>query len=172
MTAKGFQPSKTPLPVGEHGLAPDGAIAYVRNGLNRKIGYMLRLAHAAVMGDLADAMAAYELRPSHYAALVVVDAEPGLKQQRVGELLSVRHPNLVALIDVLQARGLLLRTRVEGDRRSNALHLTSEGKALLKRMRRAETAHQARLVAALGDDGLNACLDALDKLSRLNDAQT
>jgi DNA-binding MarR family transcriptional regulator len=140
------------------------------SGLNRRMGFMLRLAEAAVMRDLADALAEFDLRPSHFAALVAIDAEPGLKQQSVGKILAVRHPNLVALIDTMEARGLIERARAPGDRRSNALRLTAEGKALLKQLRKVEADHQAKLVAVLGEDGLAACLEALTKLSRLGGA--
>jgi len=136
-------------------------------GLDQHVGFMLRVATAAVMRDLARELESFELRPRQYACLLVLRAEPGLQQQRVGDILSVKHSNLIATIDELESRGLVVRTRLPHDRRANVLQLTTAGTKLLKQIHSVEIAHRSRLSHALGKNGVTRLLDSLNRLARL-----
>jgi DNA-binding MarR family transcriptional regulator len=138
------------------------------SGLDQRVGYMLRVAQAAVLRDLMGAFKPFGLRPSQYACLLVIQAEPGLKQQRVGEILTVKHSNLVATIDELEARGFIARERLPGDRRAKSLHLTSAGTAFVKRLRRVEAAHRRRLSQAVGEADIRGLLATLNTLAQLD----
>ena len=100
-------------------------------GLADSVGFQLKLAQAAVWADLVAALAPFGLRPSHYSALLILRATPGSRQQDIGEALGIQRPNLVAMIDGLEKRGLLTRTVNPADRRSYALALTPDGAVLL-----------------------------------------
>ena len=60
---------------------------------------------------------------------VVVSSE----QSYLGRALGIKRANLVPLLASLQARGLVGRRAVDGDRRAAALHLAPDGAALLRR---------------------------------------
>jgi DNA-binding MarR family transcriptional regulator len=75
------------------------------------------------------------MRPAEYAALTVIECNPGLSQTRLADALGIKKTNLVALIDTLESRGLACR-RSTNDRRSHALHLTPRGIALIGRLHR------------------------------------
>ncbi len=119
-------------------------------GLDREVGFALRLAQVAVFKDLMACLKPYALRPAEYSLLVVVNANPGLKQLALGAVLSVQGPNLVTMVDQLEARDLIVRSPVPNDRRAHALHLTAQGRSLLRQARTAHARHQARLNACLG----------------------
>ena len=106
--------------------------------LSDDIGFQLRLAYAAVMQRFAEALRPFDLRPSLYAALVIIEANPGRKQHEVGEALGVATSNLGVLMRTLSERGLVVRERVPGNIRSYALRLTAAGAALLQEARAAQ----------------------------------
>ena len=97
------------------------------------IGYHLRKAQLAVFQDFARAVGAGELTPGQFGALVVIDRNPGLSQTRLGQTLGIDRSTLVAVIDRLEARGLVERANAPKDRRSYALHVSNAGKVLLAR---------------------------------------
>jgi|SRR5579864_1572983 len=98
------------------------------------LGYQLRRAQLDVFQNFAEVVGASELTPGQFGVLVVIDANPGLSQTRLGNALSVDRSTVVAVIDRLEQRGLVLRQAAPNDRRSHALYLSEEGKAALQRL--------------------------------------
>ena len=128
-----------------------GSSAIESSGIGGQLGFLLRQAQAAVWQDLIATLAPFDLRPAQYAALRIVRARPGCKQQEIGDSLAIQRPNMVRLVDGLRARGLLTAVRNPADRRSYALELTAAGARLLACADRAHDGHEARLAACLGD---------------------
>lgn len=131
-------------------------------GLDREVGFALRLAQVAVFKDLMACLKPLSLRPAEYSLLVIVNANPGLKQLTLGAVLCVQGPNLVTMVDQLEARALITRNPVPNDRRAHALHLTTKGRALLRQAKIAHAKHQLRLNRCLGKT------NALDLIAVLN----
>ena len=71
-----------------------------------------------------------ELSLAHYRVLSAI-ASGDERASRVAHRLAVGKPTVSAAVDALAQRGLLVRTAVDRDHRVAALHLTSEGVALL-----------------------------------------
>ncbi|HKP78263.1 MAG TPA: MarR family transcriptional regulator [Phenylobacterium sp.] len=141
--------------------------AVALGGLDAQIGFVLRLAQVAVFKDLIDVLRPFGLRPTDFSVLLVIKATPGLKQQAVGEALSIQRPNLVTIIDQLEGRGLVRRGATPGDRRSYALALTAEGEAMLAEARKAHALHAERVNAAIGDIDKQMVLEALSRIARM-----
>jgi DNA-binding MarR family transcriptional regulator len=117
------------------------------------IGYMLRRAQLAVFQDFAQTYAEVGIRPAQYAALTVIERNPGLKQKDVSAALGIKRANFVAMCDELEALGLAARRPIATDRRSYALHLTRKGRALMKTLHAANQEHEMRLTAQIGEEG-------------------
>lgn len=148
--------------------AKSGAAAAVdTHGMEDMIGFVLRLAQLAVFRDVIETLGPFNLRPSDFSALRVIDANPGLKQQDIGKKLGIKRPNLVSLVEELHQRGLVERSVVRGDRRSYALTLTVAGRKLLSEAEEAHLGHQTRLREALGDNDPVAFLACLRSLAQL-----
>lgn len=141
--------------------SPGGALG----GLETQIGFVLRLAQVAVFKDLIDALRPFGLRPTDFSVLLVIEATPNLKQQAVGEALSIQRPNLVTIIDQLEGRGLVKRGAAPGDRRSYALTLTRDGAELLVKAKAAHARHSGKVDAALGDLDKHMVLEALTRIA-------
>ncbi len=59
--------------------------------------------------------------------------------------------SVVSVIDKLEKQKLVVRQRVEGDRRTNALALTDAGRELLSELTPLVEAHEARLSGNLSE---------------------
>jgi DNA-binding MarR family transcriptional regulator len=136
-------------------------------GLDTTVGFVLRLAQVAVFRDLLAALKPFDLRVTDLSVLLVIEATPGLQQRAVGEVLRIQRPNLVTILDQLQARGLVRRGAVPGDRRSYALSLTPEGAALLQKAKAAHAEHDRKVLDALGDLTKEQMLAALGRIAAL-----
>lgn len=118
--------------------------------LTSQIGFQLRIAQIAVYRAFTEMLAPLKLRPIHYAAMVVIEDNPGLKQQEASGALGVRNPNMVVLIRELEVRKFVVRRAVPGDARSYALHLSPQGYAALKQMNALRIALDRKITTALG----------------------
>jgi DNA-binding MarR family transcriptional regulator len=78
---------------------------------------------------------------------------------------------MVAVIDQLEARGLVERRASPTDRRSNALVLTAEGEKLLKQLKRRIKQHEARIASAMTPSETATLVELLTRIrSRLQSA--
>ena len=137
-------------------------------GLDRQLGFVLRLAQVAVFKDLIAALKPFELRLADFSALLIIEANPGLNQQALGECLRIQRPNLVTIIDQMEERGLVKRGATPADRRSYALALTRAGSALLAKAKAAHAQHERRLTAAVGPVDSQMLLSALTRIAELS----
>jgi DNA-binding MarR family transcriptional regulator len=113
------------------------------------LGYQLRLAQRAIFADFAETMAELEVSPGLFGMLVIIEANPGLKQTKLAEAAHLDRSSLVPALDKLEARGWVTRRASEQDRRINGLWLTADGMALLKRLKQKVARHEERLVSNL-----------------------
>ena len=77
------------------------------------------------------------LTQQQYQTLLTLHGVPGRDSIRVGELaarLQVRHHSAVGVVDLLAARGLVVRERAPTDRRVVLLRVTPRGLRLLRRV--------------------------------------
>tara|TARA_R110001583_G_scaffold26228_6_gene94557 strand:+ start:3635 stop:4087 length:453 start_codon:yes stop_codon:yes gene_type:complete len=132
------------------------------------LGYHLRLTQLAVFKDFSQSMGDPDITPSLFGVLVIIDANPGLKQAELAEAVRLDRSTVVSSIDKLERRKLVQRKRVEGDRRTNALVLTDAGRALLGRLLPQVEAHEKRLAANLTGPQRQTLIDLLSQVFPLN----
>ena len=113
------------------------------------IGYQLRLAQLAVFEDFAADLIEFDISPGRFGVLVLISANPGMTQSLLASATQLDRSTMVAVIDQLEARGLVERRASPTDRRSNALVLTAEGEKLLKQLKRRIKQHEARIASAM-----------------------
>jgi DNA-binding MarR family transcriptional regulator len=99
----------------------------------RAVGFMLSTGGYAVSRGFRQLLAPLSLEPREFALLRAVAASEGASQQAIGATLQIPASRMVAFIDGLEARGLVERRQNQADRRARALHLTSDGSALVRR---------------------------------------
>jgi DNA-binding MarR family transcriptional regulator len=126
----------------------------------------LRRAQVAAFQNFAEVVGASELTPGQFGVLVVIDANPGLSQTRLGSALGIDRSTVVAVIDRLESRGLVVRRPSPHDRRSHALHLSEEGAGVLKRITERVLAHEQMIAAKLTEAELATLIELLDRVAR------
>lgn len=129
------------------------------------IGYKLRRAQLLVFQDFHETFAPLKLRPTEFAVLALISANPGQKQTEIAEQLGIKRANFVALMDCLENRGLAERRKGDIDRRSHSLHLTEKGSAFVGQMTRLWQQHETRVVGQLGgEENRDMLIQLLDRL--------
>ena len=128
---------------------PVGEIDY--GPLRQRLGYVMRRAQLAIFEDFIETCALEDIRPGQYSALTIIDCNPGLSQAQVASALGIKTPNFVSMVDEMQARGLLRRAALPGDRRRHALVLTAEGRRLTAALHSRADIHEQRLMACVGE---------------------
>ncbi len=135
--------------------------------LGGQVGYQLRRAQLAVFADFHRGLGELDIRPAQYAVLLILRQTPGLQQSLVADALGIKRANFVTLFDGLQARGLVRRLPSATDRRAVRLYLTPAGAVAMQRIEQLVGAHEARVNAALGEDGRAQLLGLLARLHAL-----
>lgn len=120
-------------------------------------------AHAADL--FAARVAALGLSPRDAGALRVLGRSPGISQRELATLLGTVPSRLVALVDDLERRGLVERSRSSNDRRNYELQLTPAGADLLVQLRSVAEEHQGDVLSALDDEESAALSRLLAKLA-------
>ena len=142
----------------------DPAAEILLGALPDLIGYQLRLAQIAIFRDFAASLGTYDITPGLFGTLVIIDVNPGLKQSELAKATHLDRSTVVSVIDNLERRGLVERRSATADRRSNALQLTSAGKALLKKLQQLVAEHEQRLTENLSDKDQVTLVRLLQKI--------
>lgn len=120
--------------------------------LESLMGYNARRATLVIMDSFFRQMAVYGLRPVDFSVLSLIAHNPGITSRQLCSALNIQPPNLVGIISQLQKRDLITRRPHPRDGRAMGLHLTPEGKKMIKQAEvtasELEEAATARLTAA------------------------
>ena len=104
-------------------------------------------AHAAMR--FQQKLAPISLSAPHVGMLRALHDVAGMSQQQLASLLGIHPSRLVAMVDELEGRKLVVRRASPDDRRSHALQVTEDGKKILVEVMRLASKHQDELCAAL-----------------------
>jgi DNA-binding MarR family transcriptional regulator len=115
------------------------------------VGFHLRLAQDASFRAFASHCGRQRLRPGHFAAMMVIDANPGITQIALSRAIARDKSTVTPLIQELGRRALVARRPSAVDRRSITLTLTAAGKAMLADLLVHAEEHDARLDAIVGE---------------------
>jgi DNA-binding MarR family transcriptional regulator len=110
------------------------------------VGYQLRMAQIALFRDFAQGPGGEEITPGLFGVLVIIEANPDLKQSELARATHLDRSTVVTIIDNLERRGLVERRAALYDRRSNAIRLTDAGVTLLRKLKRQVSQHEKRLL--------------------------
>ena len=116
------------------------------------VAFLLAQLGAYAAERFAERLAELGLRPAHAGLLRLVALQPGQPQQALAQVLGTPAPRLVALLDELQACGVIERRRSPTDRRYHAIHLTETGRELMGQLAAVAAAHERDLTDGLDDD--------------------
>lgn len=97
-------------------------------GLWDEIGFLMRLAQLVLLDYAAPKVKRFGLSIGTVTILRVIQARPGLTQQRIADTLRIKKTNLTPVIQELVADGFVSRRNSGSNKRAYALFLTAKGK--------------------------------------------
>jgi DNA-binding MarR family transcriptional regulator len=130
-------------------------------------GFLLAMAGAESRRRWVEWLAEWDLRPSHYSALMVLGERGALSQQELAGMIGVDPRNLVSVIDHLEGKKLVERRAHAADRRRNALDLTATGRSLLTRLAASGRDLEDDILAGLDEQERESLQKVLLKLLRV-----
>jgi MarR family transcriptional regulator for hemolysin len=102
-------------------------------------------------------------RPA-WLILLALKADRPATQRDLAAAVGIEGATLTYHLNAMEQAGLITRERLPENRRVQRVAMTDQGEALFERLRDAARAHDARLRAGLGADGLAALREALERL--------
>ncbi len=130
-----------------------------------RTAFLLAQLGADAAERFAQRVAELDLTPRDAGAIRVLGRSAGISQRELATRLGTTPSRIVPLLDSLEARGFVARSRSERDRRNYELELTESGQALLRPLRSIAEAHQADVLGALDVDEQRQLSDLLAKMS-------
>jgi DNA-binding MarR family transcriptional regulator len=131
---------------------------------SRSVGFTISTTGYAISRRFQEVLEPLGLHPRELAVLQAVARAEGVTQQGIAERVGLPASRMVALVDSLQARGLLERRQNRDDRRARALHLTSRGRELLGRAFATAVEQEQRLVGDLSEEEREQLLQLLGRV--------
>ena len=136
-------------------------------GLDQLLGYRLRRAQGAVHRDYLATLGTLKLTQKQTAVLWLVKGNPGVAQGAIGNALGMDRATMMALVDRLEARGLLRRSRSRIDARRRELHGTPAGMQLLQAVQDRIDRHEGRIKREFNPAELRTLQRLLQRLQDL-----
>jgi DNA-binding MarR family transcriptional regulator len=133
--------------------------------LYAKPGHLIRRAHQISWALFLEECAAFNITPVQYSALVAIDERPGVDATRLSALIAFDRSTIGNVLDRLENRGLIRREASAQDRRQKLLHLTREGKTILRQVRPLVLRVQNRILAPLSEEERATLLKLLTRLT-------
>jgi DNA-binding MarR family transcriptional regulator len=131
--------------------------------LERSIGPRVRLLRNALQAGSLTSSEPFGLPTGSLTVMALVAANPGSSQAKLAAMAGITGPSLVGILDDLEQRKLLARTRDAVDRRRNMLALTAQGTATMNTLFSAVDPIEAPMRAALGEVDLLQLTALLDR---------
>ena len=111
--------------------------------LQTLLGYNARRAALTIIEGFLERMAEFGLRPVDFSVMSVIQHNPGVTSRQLCAALNLLPPNLVGLIQSLEARGLIHRLPHPTDGRAMGLHPTPAGAALIQQAEQAASSRRS-----------------------------
>jgi len=137
-------------------------------GTPHRTAFLLSQLGALAATRFAERTKPLGLTPSEAGTLRLLGRNPGMSQRSLADRLGAVPSRIVPLIDSLETRGLVERTRSSTDRRNYELHLTPDGTAMLGRLRAVARDHEGELLAALSEEQVDQLQGLLALLAEGN----
>jgi len=128
------------------------------------IGFNLRRTQVRIFQAFAETVGRFDITPGQFGVLEIINSNPGFNQSELGAAMGVDRSTVVAVIDRLEGRGLVVRAPSRRDRRSYALRLSDTGKDLLAKLQPLVLEHDRLAGQNLDDSEVKKLIGYLQKL--------
>jgi DNA-binding MarR family transcriptional regulator len=132
--------------------------------LTGRLGYLLKHAQQRLAGLTEAALEPFGVSSRELTVLLVLDALGPSSQREAAGRLGVDRTTMVALVDGLEAKGIVVRTPFAQDRRRNVVSFTRDGHARFLRALAASDAAEREFLGSMDDEAAAAFLARLRAL--------
>ena len=119
------------------------------DGLRSSVAFLLAQVGARAAQQFAQALVPLQLTPSDAGIIRLLSHSPGISQQDLARRLDMHASRLVAVIDALEERGLVVREANAQDRRIYSLRLTDAGGEMMRALGDVARAHNDAICSGL-----------------------
>lgn len=121
----------------------------VAASISQDLGFLLAKLHAAGSVLNNKALAEFDLKERSYSILILANSGLEPTQREMADFLSLDPSQIVALVDELEKRGLVVRAPGKQDRRAKTVTATAQGGKLLERAGEAARRAEAQVLDGL-----------------------
>jgi DNA-binding MarR family transcriptional regulator len=132
--------------------------------LENWVGFHLRLAQNASFQAFVREARGVDLSPGRFATLLLIGRNPGISQTSLSRANARDKSSLTPVLEDLERRKLIRRTRTRRDRRSYELTLTPAGERLLQQLIACAERHDENLDRIIGPRNKARFLQTLKKI--------
>lgn len=133
--------------------------------LHQRIPFLLSQLGVHIADDFVDRLRPFGVGPRTYAVLMALSGDDGQSQRQLSERLNIHRNAMVAVVDALEADGLVTRQPHPADRRAFAVTLTERGRDLLPSLDAQGREQEREITEVLTADERGALLLLLQKVS-------
>jgi DNA-binding MarR family transcriptional regulator len=128
------------------------------------LGFHIRLAYGAVYRHFMDTFAHLDLTQKQVSVMWLIDDHPGIAQTDLAHRMRMDRATTMAIINRLEARGYLTRTKSDTDGRKQALHLDPGGRDALATAKEAIGSHESWLKSRFTDREVEQLIEMLTRI--------
>jgi len=140
----------------------------VRESFSRLPGHLIRRLHQVATAYFAEECGA-DLTAVQYAALVAIDAHPGIDATRLSEIIYFDRSTIGDVLDRIEAKRWIVRESTATDRRLKLLSLAPAGREVVRQVEPAIRRIQERLLAPLTEAEGKVLVRLLAKMADAED---
>ncbi|WIY26602.1 homoprotocatechuate degradation operon regulator HpaR [Parasedimentitalea psychrophila] len=134
---------------------------------NRSLPIALLRARERVMGPIRALLSDVDLTEQQWRVLRVVQESGAIDPTQIAEQACLLLPSLTRILQKLEDKKMISRTRDKQDRRKQVITITSGGEAVIANNLEASLVLVAKTRAEMGEDRYEALLDLLNELDRI-----
>lgn len=128
------------------------------------LGFHLRLAQVAFQELFDKAMPDEKLSQIQWTVLCLIGGNAGVSQIDLAPIIGVDRAGMMAIVDRLELRDLVVRRRTDDDRRRRALFLTDSGREVVRKYHEGNLRLESELKRRYSAAEMEALLSLLGKL--------
>jgi len=130
----------------------------------RRLAYLFKHAERLMSELHVEALAPFDIHARDLGVLLAIDSTEPASQQEIAQRMGVDRTTMVAIIDAVEAKGIIARHPDPEDRRRNVVELTPTGQDILRQAITASDAAEAELLAPLSLDESQQLRDLLARV--------
>lgn len=132
--------------------------------LDSLIGYALRRAQIRMTEAFDAQLGGLGITTQRFSALVLIAANPGLKQTELAGVMGIARSGVLAIVDVLAGQDLIERRPAPNDARAQALYLSPEGERRMPQIIELVRQHDRDLVSGFSADEVETLRALLERI--------